>query len=112
MPVVTLSAFVVVPNPVYARSAVVQPVLVAVRARSQWLGELPNDDLDDRAVVTYLLGLGVEHRRHIFHGTNICTACPLAPNVPIEARAPPLRASLSTEGLEASSALLIEIIPR
>ena len=77
---VALSAFVVVPNPGYARSAVVQPVLVAVRARSQWLGELPNNDLDDRAIVTNFLGLGNEHRRHVLHGSNICTACLLAPN--------------------------------
>ena len=78
VPVVTLSAFVVIPNPVYARSATVQPVLVAVRARSQWLGKLPNDDLDDRAVVTNFLGMGNEHRRHVLHGSNIGTACLLS----------------------------------
>lgn len=75
VPVVALSAFVVVPNPAHARRSVVQAVLVAVRAWSQRLGEFPDDDLEDRTIVTNLLGMGKEHRRHILHASNISAKC-------------------------------------
>jgi len=42
-----------------------------MRAWRQRLGQLPNDDFDDRAVITNFFGPSEEDHRHILHGSNI-----------------------------------------
>src|SRR5260221_438031 len=54
MPVVNLAAFVVVPNPAYTRSTVVEPVLVAVRRWCQG------------SESSQIICFGYENGRHVF----------------------------------------------
>jgi hypothetical protein len=67
---VAFASLVVVANPGHARRAEVRAVLVAVPTGRQWLGQLPDDHLDDGAIVADFLGTGEEDGVHVLHCSN------------------------------------------
>ena len=66
VPVVSLAALVVIAHPALTASAKVQLVLVKVSARIQWLSNPPNNNFNNRALVSYLLGFGDQRCLHLY----------------------------------------------
>ena len=60
VPVITLAVLVVVTNAANACRTVVEPILVAMRARRQRFSKLPDHDLNNRAIVADFLGVRKE----------------------------------------------------
>ena len=66
VPVVPLAALVVIAHPALTTCAKVQPLLVKVSARMQWLRNPPNNNFNNRALVSYLLGFGDQRLSHLY----------------------------------------------